>query len=76
MGLILVVIKFLLYLQVDVADLLYGVVLLLTLLITAGEVLEYKRFILNSRILDLVAGFLFPLDLYAVLVLLGVPLTN
>lgn len=75
-GLILVVIKFLFFLPVDVADLLYGVALLLTLLITTGEVLEYKRLILNARILDLVAGFLFPLDCYAVLVLLGIPLTN
>lgn len=75
-GLVLVAIKFILFWPVDVADLFYGLAILLTLIITTGELLDYKRFVLNARILDFIAGFLFPLDCYAVLVLFGIPLTN
>lgn len=75
-GLVLVGIKFIVFAPVDIADLLYGVAILLTLVIVLGELLEYKRFVLEAKFLDFVAGFLFPLDCYAVLVLFGLPLTN
>lgn len=72
----LVAVKFVFFSPVDITDLLYGVALLLTLIITTGELLEYKRFIVEAKLLDFVAGFLFPLDCYAILVLFGLPLTN
>ena len=75
-GLALVAVKFVFFSPVDITDLLYGVALLLTLIITTGELLEYKRFIVEAKLLDFVAGFLFPLDCYAILVLFGLPLTN
>ena len=75
-GLVLVILKFVLFLPVNITDILYGIALLLTLVITTGELLEYRRFVLEARILDFIAGLLFPLDCYAVLVLLGVPLTG
>lgn len=75
-GLVLVIVKFFLYLPVDLADILYGVAILITIVITAGELLEIKYFVLEARVLDFVLGFLFPLDCYAVLILFGVPLTS
>jgi len=75
-GLVLVALKFVFFLPVDITDILYGIALLLTILITTGEVLEYRRFVVEARLLDFVAGLLFPLDCYAVLVLFGVPLTG
>ena len=75
-GLALVAIKFMFFSPVNITDLLYGLALLLTLIITTGELLEFKRFILEAKVLDFVAGFLFPLDCYAILILFGLPLTN
>ncbi len=74
-GLVLVAIKLVIFLPLDLADLLYGAAILFTLLITVGELLGYRYFT-ESRLLDFVVGFLFPLDCYAVLILFGVPLTN
>jgi hypothetical protein len=75
-GLVLVAVKFIFFLPVDLTDILYGVALLLTLVITTGELLEYRLFVFEAKILDFVAGLLFPLDCYAVLILFGIPLTN
>jgi hypothetical protein len=75
-GLVLVAVKFIFFLPVDITDILYGVALLMTLVITTGELLEYRRFVLEAQFLDFVAGLLFPLDCYAVLILFGIPLTN
>ena len=75
-GLLVVALKFLLFFPIDIADILYGIALLVTLIITVGELLESKYFVLEARVLDFVIGFLFPLDCYAVLVLFGLPLTN
>jgi hypothetical protein len=75
-GLILIAIKLVLFLPVDIADVLYGVAILLSLIITVGELLGYKYFTLEARYLDFLVGFLFPLDCYAVLVLFGIPLTS
>jgi hypothetical protein len=74
--LVLVVVKLILYLPLDVADILYGVALLVTIAIAAGELLELKYFTLEAKALDFVLGFLFPLDCYAVLILFGTPLPN
>ena len=75
-GLIAVLAKIVIALPVDVADILYGMVLLVTLAITAGEVMRLKFFVLEAKILDLIVGLLFPLDIYAVLVLFGIALPN
>ena len=75
-GLVLVTLKLIFFLPVDITDILYGAAVLLTLVITTGELLQYRPFVLEARILDFVAGLLFPLDCYAVLVLFGVPLTS
>ncbi len=75
-GLIAVLAKFVIALPVDVADILYGMVLLVTLVITAGEVMRLKFFVLEAKILDLIVGLLFPLDIYAVLILFGIALPN
>ena len=75
-GLVLVVFKFLFFTPVDITDLLYAVAILFTLIITVGELLEYKYLVLEAKYLDFVLGFLFPLDCYAVLVLFGLPVTN
>jgi hypothetical protein len=64
------------YLRVDIPGLLYGVELLLTIVITVGDLLEIKYFVLEAKVLDFVMGFLFPLDCYAVLILFGIPLSN
>ena len=75
-GLVLVALKFIFFLPVDITNILYGAAVLLTLVITTGELLQYRPFVLEAKILDFVAGLLFPLDCYAVLVLFGLPLTN
>ncbi|HZW57059.1 MAG TPA: hypothetical protein VFF30_12285 [Nitrososphaerales archaeon] len=75
-GTVIVIIKFIFYLPVDVANVFYGASLLVTLIITVGELLESRYFVLEARVLDFLFGFLFPLDCYAVLILLGVHLTN
>ena len=73
MGLFVVIVKLGVVLPVDVADVLYGSALLVTLVISAGEVTGSRYFVLEARILDFVMGFLFPLDCYAVLILFGIP---
>lgn len=75
-GLLLVVVKLVVILPVDLADLVYGTSLLFTLIITFGDLIELKLFVAHSRELDFVLGLLFPLDCYAVLILFGVPLPN
>jgi hypothetical protein len=66
-GLVLVALKFIFLLPVDLTNILYGVAVLLTLVITTGELLQYRPFVLEAKTLDFVAGLLFPLDCYAVL---------
>ena len=75
-GFLLVVIKLVVILPVNVADVVYGTSLLFTLIITFGELIDLKLFVAHSMGLDLVLGLLFPLDCYAVLILFGVPLPN
>jgi hypothetical protein len=75
-GLSLVIAKFVIVLPIDLADILYAISLLITLLITFGDFMEWKSFVLHPRVLDFLLGFLFPLDAYAVLVLLGLPLPD
>ena len=75
-GLVLVAVKFILFMPINIADILYGVALLFTIAITIGELLGYKYFILEARYLDFIVGLLIPLDFYAVLVLFGLPLPN
>ena len=75
-GLLAVAAKFVVVLPVDIADVLYGVSLLFTLVITFGDFMEWKSFTLHPKTLDFVLGFLFPLDTYAVLVLFGFPLPD
>jgi hypothetical protein len=74
--LVLVALKFIFFLPIDITNILYGAAVLLTLVITTGELLQYRPFVLEARTLDFVAGLLFPLDCFAVLVLFGVPLTS
>ncbi len=75
-GLFLVVAKFLIVLPINVADILYAFSILVTLVITFGDLMEWESFVLNPRILDFLLGFLFPLDAYAVAVLFGLPLPD
>jgi hypothetical protein len=75
-GFLLVVVKLVLILPVDVADLVYATSLLLTLIITFGDLVDFKIFVAHSKGLDFVLGLLFPLDCYAVLILFGAPLPN
>ena len=72
----MVVVKLSIYLPVDFADVLYGLALLVTLVISTGELLGVSYFVIESSNLDFVLGFLFPMDCYAILVLFGLPLTN
>ena len=76
LGLLVVVARFVFPLPIDLADTLYGLALLVTLVITVGELLEFRYFVLEARVLDFILGILFPLDCYAVLILFGLPLTN
>jgi hypothetical protein len=76
LGMIVVIIKLIFFLPIDVADILYGIAILVTLVITIGELMESKYFVLEAKTLDFVVGFLFPLDCSAVLVLFGLPLTD
>ena len=75
-GLVLVVAKFVVVLPIDIADVLYAVSLLITLAITFGDFMEWKSFVLHPRALDFLLGFLFPLDAYAAVLLLGLPLPD
>lgn len=75
-GLLLIIVKIVVVLPVDIADLVYGTSLLVTLIITFGDLVDLKLFISHSKGLDFVLGLLFPLDCYAVLILFGAPLPN
>jgi hypothetical protein len=75
-GLVLVAIKLIVVLPVDIADLFYGIALLITLIITAGDLLHLKYFEFQGKVLDFLIGFLFPFDCYVVLILLSVHLPN
>jgi hypothetical protein len=60
-GLVLVALKLIFFLSVNLTDFLYGVALIVTQAITTGELLQYRPFVLEARILDFIAGLLFPL---------------
>ena len=75
-GFLLVAVKLIVVLPVDIADVLYGVSLLLTLAITFGDLVDIRIFTRHSKQLDFIIGLLFPLDCYAVLILFSVPLPN
>jgi hypothetical protein len=73
---ILVIVKYAVVLPVDVADILYGSCLLVTLIITLGDLLGLRFFTIQSVALDFILGLLYPLDAYAVLILFGLPLPD
>jgi hypothetical protein len=75
-GVIIVIVKLVVFLPIDIADAIYGATILVTLIITAGDLFGSKFFAPGSNVLDFIIGFLFPLDCYAVLILFGVPLVN
>ena len=75
-GLLLVIVKLVVVLPVDLADIVYGTSILFTLIITFGDLVDLKLFVAHSRGLDFVLGLLFPLDCYAVLILFRIPLPN
>jgi hypothetical protein len=75
-GIGLVVVKYAIVLPIDIADILYGTCLLATLIITLGDLFEWRLFTAESKILNLVLGMLYPLDAYAVLILFGIPLPD
>jgi hypothetical protein len=72
---VIVFVKYAIVLPIDIADILYGACLLVTLIITLGDLLRWRLFT-ESKALDLVVGLLYPLDAYAVLVLFGLPLPD
>lgn len=63
-------------LPIDIADFLYATCLLITLVITLGDLLRLRIFTAKSRVIDFTLGLLFPLDAYAVLILYGLPLPD
>ena len=75
-GMVLVIIKFAIVMPIDIADILYGTCILVTLAITLGDLLGLQFFTTQSAALDFVLGLLYPLDAYAVLILYGVPLPD
>jgi hypothetical protein len=76
-GLVLAGIKFAVTLPIDVADLLYGSCLLVTLVITLVDFLGiWDTSAAQPRAVDFVLGLLYPLDAYAVLILFGVPMPD
>jgi hypothetical protein len=75
-GLSLVLVKLFVLLPIDIADPLYGLALLVTLVIAAGELLEIDALVWEAEGLDFVFGLLFPLDCYAAMILVGVPLPD
>lgn len=72
----IVVIKYAIVLPIDVADVLYGTCLLVTLIITLGDLLHWRYFTMESPAIDFILGLLYPLDAYAVLILFGLPLPD
>jgi len=75
-GILVVIVKLVIFLPINVADYVYGAALLLTLIITVGDVTNSRYFVIKASTLDFILGLLFPLDLYAVLILFGLPLTD
>lgn len=75
-GIGLAVVKYAIVLPIDIADILYGTCLLVTLIITVGDLFEWRLFTAESKALNLVLGMLYPLDAYAVLILFGIPLPD
>ena len=73
-GLIALTLKILIHEPVKLVDKFYAVALILTIVLTAGETLDIRPLVPEPRIVDFVIGFLIPLDFYAILVLLGLPL--
>jgi hypothetical protein len=63
-------------LPVDIADILYGISLLVTLVIVFGDFMEWRSFTLHPKTLDFYAGIPLSLDAYAVLVLFRFPLPD
>jgi hypothetical protein len=75
-GLFVALVKFAVVLPIDLADILYGSCILITLAITFADLLGVWDASRQPRVVDLVLGLLFPLDAYAVLILFGVPLPD
>ena len=73
---VLVIIKYAIVLPIDIADILYGSCLLVTLIITLGDLLGLQFFTTQSMALNFILGLLYPLDAYAVLILYGLPLPD
>jgi uncharacterized protein (DUF697 family) len=69
-------VKLFVVLPIDIADFLYATCLLVTLVISIGDLLGWRIVISESRALDFVLGVLLPLDAYAVLILYGLPLPD
>ena len=74
-GFLLVAVKLVVVLPADIAQV-YGASLLLTLVIAFGDLVDFQTFTRYSKQLNFVLGFLLPLDCYAILILLRVPLPN
>jgi uncharacterized protein (DUF697 family) len=74
-GIALVAVKLFVVLPIDIADFLYATCLLITLVISIGELFGW-RVLSESDALDFVLGILLPLDSYAVLILYGLPLPD
>jgi len=75
-GTALVIVKYAIVLPIDIADILYGMCLLVTLIITLGDLLQLRLFTKESKALDFILGLLYPPDAYAVLILFGLPLPD
>lgn len=75
-GSVLVLVKFAVVMPIDIADFLYATCILVTLVITLGDLLHLSVFGSGSRFSDFILGLIFPLDAYAVLILYGLPLPD
>jgi hypothetical protein len=75
-GLVLVAIKLFIFLPLDVANISYAIALALTLAITVGDLMGPNILLIDDKYLDFLVGLLFPLDCYAILILLGIPLVD
>jgi len=73
---VIVLVKYAVPLPIDVADALYGTCILVTLVITLGDLLRLQFFSSHSTADDFILGLLYPLDAYAVLILYGIPLPD
>jgi len=73
---VLAIIKYAIVLPIDIADILYGGCLLVTLIITLGDLLRWRLFTSDSIAFDFILGLLYPLDAYAVLILFGLLLPD